>query len=188
MVGCIAQRWRQVQERNRVDCGKVTASVYISTQWKAYKKYKKKPKKITPKKPSEGREWHIADDTSSFSVMTISTNRNTAEAKTPHFWSPDLQRPSSLRMTQGKYTSQARVRSHDLLWRISLRTVHGRILFSQFLLFTAQNYTVKTSGYKEQWSAVGSSCLPEVSLQFQKVFFFPSGIPTKVLLDMYLTY
>ena len=42
----------------------------------------------------------------------------------PHFWSPDLPWPSSLRMTLGQYTSQPHFLSCDTPWAFSLRMVH----------------------------------------------------------------
>ena len=85
--------------------------------------------------------WCMAYDLSSFSLMTICTDRNTLSWNKdvkkiqvltytfqPCFWFPDWPWSSSLRLTQVQYTSEPLFRSHNPSWPTSLRMVHGKFI------------------------------------------------------------
>ena len=69
-VSRIMQKWWQFKEGNRVYCGKVAASVYISVQWKAFNE-------VGGGGWNEWRKGMRYSIMTSVSVMTIYTDRNT---------------------------------------------------------------------------------------------------------------
>ena len=127
-MGRVVQKWPQFKEGNRTDCGKVAASVYISTQWKAYNEYRKNYW-------GKGMMYvHNIYHASAVSLRTLCTDSITVGLDKQmmkilglclHIPALSLISWPSVTLTQGQYNTQPHFRSHVSRWSMSLRLVHA---------------------------------------------------------------
>ena len=119
-------------KKGTVDSGKVTASVHVSTQWKACDKYgiNECRKGLTNSIVTLLSPWWQFQQMGPQQVKDMMKIKVPAYISKPHAWSPYPLWPNSSRMTQGHYSIKPRFWSRDPLWPVSLRTVHSLCLLN----------------------------------------------------------